>query len=258
MRCEKITLPETGVELTTYLTDNEAVEPERRRPLVLIFPGGGYTFRAAREAEPIALRLLSLGLQCAIVAYSVAPARYPAALREAGEALAFARAHAEEWLCDKNRIAVLGFSAGGHAAAHLGVRWQTLPWGEACRPNAMILCYPVITAGEYAHRNSFLNLLGEDHDALCDSVSLEKLVSKDTPPTFLWHTWEDGAVPVENSLLFAAALRKYGISCEMHIWQHGGHGLSLSSDEVYPLHDQRQQPACQEWPELAARWLKEI
>ena len=132
------------------------------------------------------------------------------------------------------------------------------PWGEACRPNAMILCYPVITAGEYAHRNSFLNLLGEDHDALCDSVSLEKLVSKDTPPTFLWHTWEDGAVPVENSLLFAAALRKYGISCEMHIWQHGGHGLSLSSDEVYPLHDQRQQPACQEWPELAARWLKEI
>ncbi len=258
MRCEKIILPKTGVELTTYLTDNEAVESERRRPLVLIFPGGGYFFRSPREAEPIALRLLSLGLQCAIVAYSVAPARHPTALHEAGEAMVYARAHAEEWLCDKNMIAVLGFSAGGHAAAHLGVRWQTLPWGKACRPDAMILCYPVISAGEHAHRDSFRNLLGENHDALCDSVSLEKLVSKNTPPTFLWHTWEDDLVPVENSLLFAAELRRNGIPCEMHIWQHGCHGLSLSNDEAYPLNDQHQQPACREWPEMAARWLKEI
>ena len=258
MRHERITLPETGVVLETYLTDNRAVEKSRRRPLALVFPGGAYAYRSDREAEPVALRLLGLGIQAAVVHYSVAPARYPLALREAAEAVCYARAHAEEWLCDANKIAVMGFSAGGHAAAHIGIRWHTLPQGAACRPDAMLLCYPVITAGPFAHRGSIENLLGEQEAALADTVSLEKQVTDDTPPTFLWHTWEDGAVPVENSLLLACALREHGIPCEMHIYQRGGHGMSLGSDEVYPPDEPNIHPECQGWIDMAARWLKAL
>lgn len=258
MRHEVIRLPETGVELETYLTDNRAVEPERRRPLALIFPGGAYYFRSDREAEPVALRLLGLGVQAVIVRYSVAPVRYPVALHEAAEAVAYARSHAEDWLCDPKKIAVLGFSAGGHAAAHIGLRWQDMPQGEACRPDAMILSYPVITGGPHAHRGSFENLLGEKHDALCEEVSLENRVTENAPPTFLWHTWADEAVPVENSLLLATALRKCGIPCELHIWQRGGHGMSLSNDEVYPPTEPNIHPECQPWVEMAAHWLKQL
>ena len=252
---EVITLPGTGVELETYLTDNRAVEPERKRPLALIFPGGAYAWRSDREAEPVALRLLALGIQAAVVRYSVAPARYPKALEEAAEAVAYARAHAEAWCCDPHRIAVLGFSAGGHAAAHIGVKWHQMPQGKDCRPDAMILAYPVITSGEHAHRGSIENLLGEECESLQAEVSLEKLVRDDTPPAFLWHTREDESVPVENSLLFAEALCRHGIAFELHIWQHGGHGMSLASDQVYPAGDERIRPECQEWIDLAARWL---
>ena len=258
MRHEMIALPGTGVELETYLTDNRAVEPERRRPLVLIFPGGAYAWRSDREAEPVALRLLPLGIQAAVVRYYVAPERYPKALEEAAEAVAYARAHAEEWLCDPHRVAVLGFSAGGHAAAHIGLKWHRMPQGKMCRPDAMILAYPVITSGEYAHRGSIENLLGSGCDRLKNEVSLEKFVSEDTPPTFLWHTREDESVPAENSLLLATELCRYGIDFELHIWQRGGHGMSLGNDQVYPPEDANIHPECQEWIGMAARWLKAL
>ena len=258
MRHECITLPKTGVVLETYLTDNRAVEPERRRPLALIFPGGAYAWRSDREAEPVALRLQSLGIQAVVVRYSVAPARYPKALKEAAEAVAYARAHAEEWLCDPHKIAVVGFSAGGHAAAHIGTKWHLMPQGRNCRPDAMILAYPVITSGEYAHQGSIENLLGEDYAKLKEEMSLEKFVTKDTPPTFLWHTREDGAVPPENSLMFASALCREGVAFELHIWQHGGHGMSLGNDQVYPPQDENIHPECQKWIEMAARWLREL
>ena len=258
MRHEVITLPGTGVELETYLTDNRAVEPERRRPLALIFPGGAYAWRSDREAEPVALRLLALGIQAAVVRYSVAPAHYPKALEEAAEAVAYARNHAEEWLCDPHRIAVMGFSAGGHAAAHIGLKWHQMPQGKNCRPDAMILSYPVITSGEYAHRESIENLLGDAYENLKEEASLEKHVREDTPPTFLWHTREDGCVPVENSLLLAEALCRQGVDFELHVWQRGGHGLSLSSDQVYPAGAGDIRPECQEWIDMAARWLREI
>lgn len=258
MRHEVVTLPETGVELETYLTDNRAVEPERRRPLVLIFPGGAYAYRSDREAEPVALRLLPLGIQAVIVRYSVAPVRYPKALQEAAEAVAYARARAAEWLCDPHRIAVMGFSAGGHAAAQIGLKWQTMAQGTACRPDAMILAYPVITSGEYAHRGSIENLLGVDYDRLKDEVSLEKHVTEYAPPTFLWHTREDGSVPPENSLLLASELCRHGIAFELHIWQHGGHGMSLGNDQVYPPDEENIRPECQEWIDMAARWLRAL
>ena len=136
---EKITLPRTGVILETYLADEKSLKqsikrPFPHRPLVLVFPGGGYHFLSDREAEPVALRLLSLGIQAVVVRYSVAPARYPVALEQAAEAMQYAREHAEQWLCDSRKIAVMGFSAGGHAAAHLGTRWHEMGFDPACRP----------------------------------------------------------------------------------------------------------------------------
>ena len=258
MRYEVITLPQTGVELELYLTDNRAVEPERKRPLALVFPGGAYAWRSDREAEPVALRLLALGIQAVVVRYSVAPARYPQALEEAAEAVAYARAHAAEWFCDPHKIAVMGFSAGGHAAAQIGLKWHGMPQGRNSRPDAMILAYPVITSGEYAHRGSVENLLGEDYERLKDEVSLEKYVRDDTPPVFLWHTREDESVPPENSLMLAAELCRHGIAFELHIWQRGGHGMSLGSDQVYPAGDGNIHPECQEWIDMAARWLREL
>ena len=125
-------------------------------------------------------------------------------------------------------------------------------------PDAMILAYPVITSGEHAHRGSIENLLGEDYDRLKDEVSLERFVSGDTPPAFIWHTREDMSVPAENSVLLAAELCKHSIPFELHIWQHGGHGMSLSSDQVYPTGDPNIHPECQEWIDMAVRWLKEL
>ncbi len=258
MRHEVTALPGTGVELELYLTDNRAVEAERRKPLALIFPGGAYAWRSDREAEPVAVRLLALGIQAAVVRYSVAPARYPKALEEAAEAVAFAREHADEWLCDPHRIAVLGFSAGGHAAAHIGLKWNRMPQKEACRPDAMILAYPVITSGQYSHQWSIENLLGDDYARLKEEMALENYVTDDTPPAFLWHTREDGSVPVENSLMLASELCRHGIGFELHIWPHGGHGISLADAETNELNSGNIIPECQEWINLAARWLKQL
>lgn len=265
---ERIVLPKTGVNLVTYFTNNDALEGkyitgpmhdfDRKRPLVIVFPGGGYGRRSPREAEPVALRLLSLGIQAVVIEYSCFPALYPTALHEAAEAVAYCRAHAGEWHADPNKIAVLGFSAGGHAAGSIGILWERAEMGDSCRPDAMILCYPVISGGEFAHRGSFKHLLGDKHDEMVDFVSLEKHVKENTPPTFLWHTWADETVPVENSLMLAWELRRKGVDCEMHIYHQGKHGLSLSNEECFPVGAPNMRQECQSWIDMAARWLKEL
>ena len=258
MITETLVMPRTGVTVTTYLLDNSAVEPDRKRPLVLICPGGGYLHRVPHEGEPIALRLLASGIQAVIVHYSCQPAVWPTALNEIGEAMAYCRAHAEDWHADPRKMAIMGFSAGGHAAASLGTCWHTLEYGESCRPDAMILSYPVISSGEYRHNNSFLRLLGDNYDRQLEEVSLENRVSDKTPPAFLWHTWEDEIVPVENSLLMAWALRRSGIPCEMHIYQKGPHGTALCNEETHKGEPRRVLPHGQNWIDMAVRWLKEL
>ena len=236
--------------------------PGQKRPSVVICPGGGYEFLSDREAEPIALAFAARGFNAYVVWYRVAPNRHPSPLMDVASAVAWVRAHAGDFSADENAIAVMGFSAGGHAAGHLGVRWQeealmaSLGYPcEAVRPNAMVLCYPVITGGEFAHRGSFRSLTGQEDVAPHTGYSLETLVTDQTPPTFLWHTFEDDVVPVENTLLMAGALRKQGVLTEVHIFPHGGHGLALANPLTSDWPGQNI-PECALWVDLAARFLR--
>ena len=257
----RIELPECAMQ--AYVPEKLGVVTPPRRSIV-ICPGGGYHFRSDREAEPIALVFAGMGFNCFVVEYHVAPAVHPAALFDVAHAVAWVRAHAEEYHANPDAIAVMGFSAGGHAAAHIGVRWhdaaQMAEFGltpAQAKPNAMVLCYPVITGGEFAHRGSFENLTGCDDLAVHARFSLDEMVTDQAPPAFLWHTWEDGSVPVENSLMMFAALRRCGVMGEYHVFPKGGHGLSLANPLTSGSPDQNI-PECAQWPEMAARFLKTV
>lgn len=257
---------ETAV-LYTYLLDNSPqIDPNRKRPFVIICPGGGYEYTSDREAEPIAIRMIGMGFHACILRYSVKPAVFPTALCQLAKTVALVRKHAEEWNVDANKIIVLGFSAGGHLAASLGVFWnkeflieRISNTKEQIKPDGMILCYPVITSGAHAHKGSFAALLGEryENEKLLNLVSLEKQVSINTPPVFLWHTTTDESVPVENSFMLAEAILKNKRSLEMHIYPKGVHGLALGTEETKSsVNELRQQVEVVNWIEMAGRWIK--
>lgn len=257
---------EDYAKVVTYIHEYSEQLAINVRPLVLICPGGGYCHTSDREAEMMALQFVAMGYHAAVLRYSVAPAKYPTALLELASAVKLIRDYSEEWNVDKDKIVVQGCSAGGHLAASYGCFWaedfvaETLKVTdkEYLRPNGMILCYPVITQGEFAHRGSFENLLGEKEAELGAKMSLENQVTKNTPKAFIWHTFEDGSVPVENSLLFASALRKEGISFELHIYPEGGHGLGLANKLTEsPLHKEVV-PACESWITLCKTWMESI
>lgn len=249
--------------LTGYLLKGVSVAPERKRPAVIVCAGGGYWQRSDRESEPIALQFMAMGCHAFILDYSVAPNHFPTSVRELGEAVAYIREHAAEWAVDPEKIIVCGFSAAGHLACSIGVFWdQELVYDaigrkpEEIRPDGLILCYPVITGGEYAHENSFKRLLGDDvTKEQRDSVSLEKFVTEKMPRAFIWHTYTDEAVPVENSLLLAAAMKKHNVNFELHIYPVGGHGLSLADTETAG-NDSQIVEQCQSWVSLVKMWLK--
>ena len=232
----------------------------RRRPAVLVLPGGSYAYTSEREATPVALEFLTCGAAAFLLHYSVAPDRFPTSVCQVYAAIKQIRENADEWNIDPNRIAVIGFSAGGHLAASSGVLWNTdiiKKCGftdESHKPNGMILSYPVISSGEKAHRGSFSYLLGENADPeMVKYLSLEDRVTPDAPRAFIWHTYEDDCVPVENSLLFASALVKNGVSTELHIYPHGGHGLSLVNDIM--CKDLTGITKDSSWVALAKEWL---
>lgn len=255
------------VVLRPYILENSPeVQEDRRRPLVLVLPGGGYAFRSFREAEPVAVRMLGLGYSACVVEYAVKPAVFPAALLQVYAAIHYAREHADEWHIDPDRIVVMGFSAGGHLAASAGVFWSKPHYAgklgltpEQVRPNALALGYPVITTGAFAHEDSIGNLLDENTYVFLQTMALETQVGPDTPPTFLWHTFNDTVVPVENSLLFARALKRRDIPHALHIFPDGIHGISLANDQVFGedrLHEVR--PEAARWPEMFADWLNAL
>lgn len=220
--------------LTCYLPQNliEMGRENEMRPTILICPGGGYAHCSEREAEPIALKFLNWGFNAIVLRYSCAPHRYPIQLREVAAAFEEIYANAEEWHCDTNKVGIIGFSAGGHLIAHYSNAYNSDVVREVFpnskKPSFTLLAYPVISTDEtFTHKGSFVNLLGEyptGEEAL--KFSCEKLVTKDTPPTFIWHTTTDQAVPVKNSLVYAAALADNNVPFSMHVYPYGVHGLS--------------------------------
>lgn len=265
---KRIELMEKGSTKTawfqTYLWEPSEEMAIKKRPVVIICPGGGYCYVSDREGEPLALQFNAMGYHAVVLRYSVAPAKYPTALLELGRVVVTLREKEEEWGIDASRIFVMGSSAGGHLAASYACFWteeflqkQLDCEEEQLRPNGLLLNYPVITSGQYAHRESFQNLLGEQYDMLVEKMSLEYQVNSNTPPTFLWHTLEDGVVPIENSLLFVKALHEHHISAELHVFPQGGHGLSLANENTATSYWSEVVTGCQSWIRLAQIWLKE-
>lgn len=270
MKCQTIKL-EIGnavqAALTLYIQDSyPETYGERRRPLVLVCPGGGYEHVSVREGEPIALHFLTAGCHAAVLWYDISKqgVEHPQELLELAEAVAYIREHADEYSIDQDKIIVAGFSAGGHLAASLGCFWHE-EWleqemnlsKELYQPNGLILAYPVITSGEFAHRGSFVNLMGKKASGeLEEQLSLENHVTEKVPPVFMWHTFEDASVPLENSLMFAAALRKAGVNFEYHVFPHGGHGCALATEETAMREGKEIEPQCAQWMELCKNWLR--
>jgi acetyl esterase/lipase len=240
--------------------------PTNKRPLVLICPGGGYENIATREGKPMTAPFLAMGCHGAVLSYSVAPYRYPTQLLELAYCVKFLREKAEEFGIDSEKIVVLGCSAGGHLAANLGTCWQE-DWlceklstkKEKVKPNGLILCYPVITAGQYAHKGSFWALLGQNPaKSLLEQVWLEKKVTENTPKTFIWHTFDDDVVPVENALLFVDAMKKANVPCEFHLYPHGEHGLALANEQTAGANGRFIEPRCAGWVDLAKEWMEQL
>ncbi|MDE6433768.1 MAG: alpha/beta hydrolase [Lachnospiraceae bacterium] len=253
-----------GAHLNVYLIENSDELWIKEHPLVLLCPGGGYERTSDREADPLAFRFLAMGYHVAILRYSCAPAVYPTALLELAWSMKMLHEKAAEWHVAKDRIVVAGCSAGGHLAASLGMFWheEWLAKKTGCRaedlkPAGMLLCYPVITSGKLAHRGSFEALLaGQYTEEMLERVSLEKQVSEYTPPAFLWHTYTDDCVPVENSLLLIEAMKRYQIPVEFHMYPTGGHGLSAADESSMDMAQYGVQKECQSWLPLAKNWLE--
>ena len=256
-------IPTSTASVYLYLLDYSQEISISERPMVVVCPGGAYAFTSDREAEMIALQFTAMGYHAAVLRYSVAPAVFPAALLELGKTVELIRENAAEWKIDSAKIVITGFSAGGHLAASYGVYWNS-PWVaeelktdmSVLQPNALILGYPVITSGEYAHQGSIQNLLGEEYDSKAEDMSLEKHVGKQVPRSFVWHTYEDQAVPVQNSLLFVNELVKNHIPVEFHMFEKGAHGLALGTRTTMDNNGGGINLAASEWIHLVHTWLE--
>lgn len=281
MRLERIPLRDAreDVYLQAYWLENSAeFQAHVRRPVVIVCPGGGYRMTSDREAEPIALRFLAHGYHACVLRYSVQTA-FPAPMLDLARAIHAVRQRADELPIDAKRISVCGFSAGGHLAAALGVMWKQPALSEALgvapahiRPNALILGYAVIDLERVTHPPTardpqtgralpdtgiISSVFGEPEPAAerIDPYRLDRLVTPDTPPTFLWHTADDPVVYVENALRFATALAREKVPFELHIFQSGPHGLALA-DEVTDIEGRQLHPMARGWVELALGWLR--
>lgn len=258
MKIIEETLPFHG-RLTGYLHDMEAAPDMAYRPCIVICPGGGYEFCSDLEKDPVAAAFFAAGYHTFLIDYAVGreAAKFQP-LIQLSAALVRIRENRKEWRVT-NKIAVCGFSAGAHLACSAGLLWNDPTVqsalhepGRNARPDAMILCYPVITGGKYAHRGSLSLVTGsETENELWSKFSLESQVTTDTPPSFLWHTVNDACVPVENTLLLACALQKYQVPFECHLYENGRHGMSMCTAEVDALDSH-----VGTWFSLCCEWLQ--
>lgn len=275
--------PSSDAELVPFLLEN------KKTPLILVVPGGGYNHYGSKEQDAVAKKFNSLGFHSAVLYYTLAPTHFPKPLEDLARAMLFIRKKSEQWNIDGEKIILCGFSAGGHLAASLGCWWNSKFLQNAAgiensngakklRPDALCLCYPVVTADEkFCNEGSIRNLIdripdespiiewakenfsSKDEklpDAKTDAgrnlllrnlVSVENHIQKEFPRTFVWHTQEDSSVPVENTLMLAAALQKKKIEFEYHVFQKGKHGLSLAEETPAAV-----------WVELFTNWLKTL
>ena len=253
-------------EITTYMIGNsEELYDGRLRPLIIICPGGGYEMTSDREAEGIALKYMAMGYHAAVLRYSVKPAVYPTALLQLAATVKYFRENSDKYYIDADKIIICGFSAGGHLVASYGNSWNKAQFtnnrangNEVCRPNAQILCYPVISSGKYGHKESIENLLGDRFDELNYKMSMEKYVNNDTPQTFIWHCFDDETVPVENSLMFATALRQHNIPTELHVFAGGAHGIGTAGELTMSSDGYGVVKECECWMDLANAWIRNI
>ena len=224
---------------------------------VVIFPGGGYQHLSmVKEGSDVANWLAGAGVTTFVVRYRLGPKyRHPTMLGDAQRAIRTVRARAAEWNVDPRRLGVIGFSAGGHLASTAGTHFDAGNASSAdpierasSRPDFLLLLYPVITMRDsLTHAGSKRNLIGTDAaPELVRLMSNETRVSRETPPTFLVHSTDDKAVPVENSLLFYEALKRNGVPAEMHVFEHGGHGFGLAPRD----------PVLSAWTTMCEAWMR--
>lgn len=236
-------------------TKIEWYEPKNKKSdaAILVFPGGGYVNLCDYEGKEYAEYLNDLGLTAFVVYYRRDPNYFPIPLLDARRAVRFVRANAETFGIAKDKIAVMGSSAGGHLCALVSTYTERIE-GETTDeidsvdylPNAQILCYPVISSDEsISHKWSYRSLLGENYPDK-EKYSPELLVTENTPRAFIWHTGEDQSVAVENSYRYAVALSRKGVSCETHVFPFGRHGMALSHDDTHVA----------QWKELLINWFK--
>jgi acetyl esterase/lipase len=226
---------------------------------MIICPGGGYAGLADHEGNDYALWLNQHGVTCFVLRYRLGSHgyRHPAMINDASRAMRWVRAHAADYKIDTHRVGIMGSSAGGHLASTLLTHFDAGDTNatdeierQSSRPDLGILCYAVISMGDFAHQGSKRNLLG-DHPSpeLVKSLSNQLQVTTNTPPCFLWATFEDKTVPMENTLMFAEALRKNHVPFDLHIYEKGRHGIGLQDKPPFThLHP---------WANDCIFWLKE-
>jgi acetyl esterase/lipase len=233
---------------------------------LVICPGGAYTGLAPHEGNDYALWLNQHGVTCFVLKYRLGSHgyHYPVEFEDGTRAVRWVRAHAAEYKVDPHRVGIMGSSAGGHLASMVLTHFDSGDTNSpdpverhSSRPDLGILCYPVITMGEFTHRGSRNALLGTNRPPeLVKYLSSELQVTSNTPPCFIWQTFEDRTVSVENSLLFAEALRKNRVPFDLHIYQKGGHGLGLGDRTPPFLHPLPWTEDCLYWLKLHD-WVKE-
>ena len=242
--------------ITPYLAD----PAKATGAAIVVCPGGGYGGLAQHEGNDYALWLNDNGITAFVLKYRLGSGgyRHPVMLNDAARAVRIVRTKAAEWKVDPKRVGIMGSSAGGHLASTLLTHFdagrpdaEDLVERQSSRPDLGILCYAVITmTGPFAHQGSRNNLLGKDPPPeLVKLLSNELQVTKATPPCFVWHTYEDSGVPVENSMLFAEALRKAGVPFDLHVYQKGRHGIGLNDKPPFAN--------AHPWAKDCSFWLKE-
>ena len=253
--------------LTTYIHEQSCEFcVGRRRPAMLVIAGGGYAFVSDREKEPIAVKYFSEGFNTFAIGYSVSPLKFPTQLIETAMAMIYIRENADKYNILSDKVAAIGFSAGGHLLGTLStmydcdeVRAVLKDKVNIIKPDAAIFSYAVITSGDKRHDGSIKNLCGDD-EKLWARVSIENNVNYATPPAFIWATVNDDLVPSENSLLLAMAYKNAGVPFELHLFSDGVHGLSLANKETANAAGESYlvNKDVASWFDLSVKWLNKF